>query len=99
MLTGLRASFLAGGALFILVSVGAKVFGADDPDASVRQEDWSHQLILGDFYQRGEEEECRFFEDRIRRDSDDIHSLNALVDIYLRKLRQTGDLGGVDRAS
>ena len=100
MLTGLRASFLpGGGALFILVSVGAKVFSADDPYASVRQEDWSHQLILGDFYQRGEEEECRFFEDRIRRDSDDTYSLNALVDIYLRKLRQTGDLGWLDRAS
>src|SRR4029077_14868820 len=70
-----------------------------DPYASVRQENWSHQLILGNFYQRGEEEECRFFEDRIRRDSDDTYSLNALVDIYLRKLRQTGDLGWLDRAS
>jgi tetratricopeptide (TPR) repeat protein len=99
VLTGLRASFLVGGAIFILVSFGAKVFGAEDSYASVRQEDWSHQLILGDFYQRGEEEEHRFFEDRTRRDSDDTYSLNALADIYLRKLRKTGSLGWLDRAS
>ena len=40
----------------------------------------------------------RFLEDRVQRDPDDITAQNRLADIYLQRLRETGDFEWLRRA-
>jgi len=40
----------------------------------------------------------RFLEDRVQRDPDDITAQNRLADIYLQRLRETGDFAWLQRA-